>query len=255
MSRRYNMRWSSEDERELKKTVRNFNDKIRRVAKKDPKNKNALPEKMTAKQIKELVVTRQEFKKLIKALKKFSEKGAEEIVTVPGSKYNTKITKWQLNEMLSMERTINKRRSKRKAAIEKWEATSGGQELGYKIGDVGFGQADKNALEPFKAFYPTIDNKNLKMRFRHMLKEHRDSYFNEKEERLKYNYINKGLRVTYYDKEIEDIIEAIEKMPFNQFYKRFKQEGGTMEFASQLPQKADLDANIEHLRSTWIPKK
>lgn len=255
MRRRYNIRWKQSDDKEIKRVVRNFNDKIRRLEKKDPKNKSALPEKISAKQIKELVVTRKDLENILKSYRRFSEKGSEEVVTVPGSKYNTKVTKWQKAEMERMVKTINKRRAKRKAAIEKWQATSGGQELGYTVGDAGFGQADKVALDPFATFYPTIDKKNLMMRFRHIQKEFQSSYFNEKEERLRYNYINKGLRVTYYDKEIEDIIEAIEKMPFNEFYKRFKQEGGTMEYVSKLPARADIDAYIEHLRSTWVPRK
>jgi hypothetical protein len=49
MSKRYNIKWTQADEQELKKAVKNFNAKIDYHAKKDPKNKSALPEKITVK--------------------------------------------------------------------------------------------------------------------------------------------------------------------------------------------------------------
>ena len=97
MSRKYNIRWSEADEAELKRVVKNFNAKLTRLANKDPQNKNALPERVSAAQLRDLIETRQDLNRELNALRRFSERGAEELVDVPDNDYNLKITKWQKN--------------------------------------------------------------------------------------------------------------------------------------------------------------
>lgn len=254
MRKRYNIRWKPDDEAELKRIVKNYNAKISRLEKKNPQMKNALPERASVKQIKELVSTRDDLKRELNSLKRFSNKGAETIVDVPENKYNLKTTKWQKEEMTRKAALINRRRKKRLEEIKQWEMTSGGQKLGYTRGEFGMGKADEVALNPIKPFTPTMSRADLNKKFKHLNKEVQSSYFNIKEERLRYNYIQ-GLRRTYKEEEIEDVIEAIENMDFKEFYKRFQEEGGTMEFASRLPNNAVRDAYVEHLHSQWIPNK
>ena len=55
MSKRYNIKWRQDDSERLTKAVKNFNAKITRLEKKNPENKNALPERVSAKQLKELI--------------------------------------------------------------------------------------------------------------------------------------------------------------------------------------------------------
>lgn len=254
MRRKYNIRWNADDEAELRRVVRNFNDKIRRLEKKDPKMKNALPERASVRQLKNLIETRADLNRELNSLRRFSKKGAEEIVEVPENKYNLKTTKWQKQEMTMKVSLINRRRKKRLQEIEAWEMTSGGKKLGYTKGEFGMGKADEVALNPLKAFTPTMSRADLNMKFRHINKEVQSSYFSAKEERLRYNYIV-GLQRTYRAEEIEDIIDAIENMDFKEFYKRFQEEGGTMEFASKLPNNAVRESYVEHLHSQWLPKK
>lgn len=254
MRRRYNIRWKQDDEAELSRVVRNYNDKIRRLEKKNPQMKNALPEKASVRQLKNLIETRADFNRELNSLIRFSKKGAEEIVDVPENKYNLKTTKWQKEEMTRKVALINRRRKKRLKEIEAWEMTSGGKKLGYTRGEFGMGKADEVALNPLKAFTPTMSRADLNMKFRHINKEVQSSYFSAKEERLRNNYIT-GLQRTYSKDEIEEIIDVIEDMDFKEFYKRFQEEGGTMEFASRLPNNAVREGYVEQLRSTWLPNK
>ena len=60
MSRKHKIRWKESDQQELRKAVKNFNAKIDRIAKKNPELKNALPEKASIRQLKELIKTRQD---------------------------------------------------------------------------------------------------------------------------------------------------------------------------------------------------
>ena len=121
MPRQYNIKWREQDEKELRRVVRNFNDKLRRLVKKNPANSNILPQfwnektqefenRITIDQIKELIATRQDYNRQLNMLKRFSRRGAEKIVET-GSDYGAKTTKWQEQEALRLERTAN--RSKR----------------------------------------------------------------------------------------------------------------------------------------------
>ncbi len=66
MPRQYNIRWREQDEKELRRVVRNFNDKLRRLVKKNPDNANILPQywnestqqfenRLSVQQVKELI--------------------------------------------------------------------------------------------------------------------------------------------------------------------------------------------------------
>ena len=99
MSRKYNIRWTDSDNEELKRAVRNFNAKVDRVAKKHPELASNLPEKVRVKELKELIDTRADLKRELNSLRRFSKKGAEQIIVVTESNYNLKVTKWQLSEM------------------------------------------------------------------------------------------------------------------------------------------------------------
>ena len=107
MSKQNRINWRDSDKQELKRAVKNFNAKIKRLEKKNPSNKNVLPEKVSVAQMQELINTRQDLNREINALKRFTKRGAEEIVDVPGTDYNLKITKWQRTEMNRRAAIIN----------------------------------------------------------------------------------------------------------------------------------------------------
>ena len=255
MSKRYNIRWTPDDNAELRKAVKNFNAKIDRLAKKDPQNKAALPERITVRALKELIDTRQDLNREINSLRRFSQKGKEEIITVPDNDYNLKITKWQKEEMSRRAAVINRRRKQRLKQIQEIEVKQGGKSLGYKRGDVGMGRADEIALKPVNAFTPKMNRNDLKYKHRQLMKESRDRYYKEKEELLKENYIQ-GIKNTYNTEDpiIQDVIESIEDMEFEDFYNTFQAEDPEFEFA-YVPPGADMKGYAEQLKSTWVKSK
>lgn len=255
MSKRYNIRWTESDLKELNKAVKNFNAKIDYHAKKDPKNKSALPEKMSVRQLKNLIDTRQDLNREINSLRRFSQKGKEEFVTVPDNDYNLKITKWQKEEMTRRAGVINRRRKERLQQIQDIEVKQGGKSLGYTRGQVGMGKADEVALSPVNAFTPKMNRTDLKYKHKQLIKESRDRYYKEKEERLKENYIQ-ALKNNYNsdDPIVAEVIEEIEDMDFEDFYATFQEEDPNFEFA-YAPVGADRKAYAEQLKSTWKPNK
>lgn len=252
MSKRYNIRWTQNDNQELRKAVKNYNAKITRLEKKDPQNKNALPQKITVKQLKELVITRQDLKRELNALKRFSKKGMEQIIDVPNSEYNLKITKWQKEEMTRRTGIINRKRNKRLKELLDTELQSRGEKLGYKQGQLGMGKQSEIELKPLRAFTPKMEYHDLKKKFKTILKESQSGYWNQRDIILVENYI-KSLEENFNPADIKDIVSKIEEMDYNDFRKVFEAEGGNFEL-SYPPDEESYNAHLTALKSIWIPK-
>lgn len=255
MSKVYNIRWNQSDSKELAKAVKNFNAKITRLEKKDPKNKNSLPERVSVREMKELITTRQDLNRELNALKRFTERGSETLVIAPGTDYNLKITKWQKQEMTRRVGIINRKRKQKLEEISDIEMVSRGQKLGYSRGELGMGTLDENALKPMKAFTRKMTRADLNMKWKNIMLESQGNYWREKEQRMMNNYLN-ALRTTYNEEDVADVIDAIERMDYKKFRKIFEAEGGTFEFVSDPP---DLNEKYQQyvnaLHSMWTPKK
>lgn len=252
MSKHYNIRWTDADQQELKRVVKNFNAKISRLEKKlTPNEKRALPERVTVKQMKELIDTRQDLKRELNALKRFSKKGAEEIVTVPNTDYNITTTKWQKQEMTRRVAIINRKRKKRLEEIRQVELTSRGQKLGYTRGDIGMGRADEVALNPMNAFTPKMTRYDLNNKFKAIMKESQTSYWKKAEMVLKENY-TRAISENYNPKDVEDILKAIDDMDFKEFYKIYQREGGDFDHIYH-PDQTAYESNLNALRAIWLP--
>lgn len=258
MSKYHKIRWNESDNQELARVVRNFNAKINRLSKKDPQNKNILPDKISVGQLKNLINTRQDLKRELNSLKRFSKRGAEEIVIIPNTEYNLKTTKWQKTEMNRRVGIINRRRENRLKQLEEMEMKSRGEKLGYTRGQLGMGKIAEVSLRPMNAFYRTMGNTDLKKRYQSILAQSQSDYFTQQDFRLRDNYI-KGLKENYNYENIKDIIEHIENMDIKEFLQTFEEEGGTFEIASpdgklDLKQ-AEYSSYETALRSTWLPNK
>lgn len=254
MSKRYNIRWNESDLRELTKAVKNFNAKITRLEKNPAYKDVILPERASVKQLKELVTTRRDLQREIKSLKRFTKRGAEKIVRVPITQNELYITNWQKTEMNRRAGITNRQRNARLKKLEEMSLKSGGEDLGYTRGEFGMGKAEKLSLTPTNAFTPKMDKYDLQMKARSLQIHSQSDYFHKTDQRLLNNY-KQALIDTYGEDAVKDILDEIDEMDFNEFYKIFKSEVSTFEFASKVPPDADLDGYLELIRSTWIPKK
>lgn len=253
MSKQYNIRWKPDDDKQLRKAVKNFNAKISRLEKKDPSNKNALPSRVTVKQMKELISTRQDLNREINSLKRFSRRGSEELITAPGNKYNLKITKWQKEEMVRRAATINRKRKRKLREVAGIQLKSRGEELGYTKGAVGMGKAEEISLSPIRAFTPAMSRKDLAKKYNVILKESQSNYWEKRELILRENYI-KALETNFNPSDVEDIIEEIESMEPKQFRSIFESEGGDFEFAYP-PDEEQYQAYLSSIKAIWTPNK
>ena len=123
------IRWRRKDEEELKKAVRNFNNKITRLEK---KGFSGLPQKVSYKTLRKgkkmevdefgniisarifPILSRREYNNQINSLKRWTRKNAEELVTLESG---LKVTKWEKQEAIYKQ--IRATRSLNKAIGEK----------------------------------------------------------------------------------------------------------------------------------------
>lgn len=115
MARQYDIKWSDKDERELKRYVKNFNAKVARLEKKEPHYKDVRPQRISYKDIKEKVQTRQDLNRELNKIKRFSVKGSEEIRQTAGGVITTK---YQFKEAAIMQRTVTTKRREKRAKVE-----------------------------------------------------------------------------------------------------------------------------------------
>ena len=267
MSRQPKSLWNESNSKQLAKAVRNFNAKVRRLEKKldqmpiEEARKIILPEKVGLKELRNVIQTRKDLDREVKALQRFTQrttrKGVhtrpDDFVDVPDNEYNLKITRWQRTEMNRDAANITRKRKKRAEEIEAFEQTSRGQGLGY---NVQMGQADTLMLRPRKAFTPSMGRRDIQGRAKSLRKERQRNYFTDADQRCKDNYIAAIERYYGHMPGVDKLIDRIKRMHRDTFFKRFKEEGATFEIASP-PRGAivDMDAYYDGLVSTWLPEK
>lgn len=248
MSKYHKIRWNEQDNKEIARVVANFNAKISRLSKKNPELSNILPEKITTKQLKGLINTRQDLHRELNSLRRFSKRGSETVVTVEDTEYDLKITKWQKSEMNRRVGIINRKRKARLLELQNTQMTYQGELLGYSRGQLGMGKATEVALQPMNAFYRTMGNSDLKKRWLSILTQSQSDYFTKRDYAVRENYI-KGLLMNYDNNKIQDIIDEIKNMDIKDFLSTFEREGGTFEFL--YPDSQIEDQYINSLRATW----
>lgn len=256
MSKVYKIRWQQSDKDDLRKAVKNFNAKISRLEKKNPELKNTLPERMSVKEIEKMVTSRQDLKRELNALRRFTRPGAEQLVDVPDSDYNLKLTKWQRDEMSRRVGIINRKRKERYDAIKDVEMTSRGEKLGYTVRQaqeaIGMGTIDANSTKPMNAFTPRMTRTDLKAKFNSIMKESQQNYWNEREQIMRETYIRTILE-NFAEEDVQDVIAAIEDMDFKTFYENFSADAGKWESLYPDGNTDTYESYLDGLRSTWLP--
>lgn len=124
MSRKSKIRWRKSDAEQLAKRVKNFNAKITRLEKKHPEIADLLPERVSAKTLKEDISTRADYNRIVKALAGFSEKGAEKIVKGKGG---AETTQWEYKQVQKAVQAENRARKRQQEALDKRPVMIGGK--------------------------------------------------------------------------------------------------------------------------------
>lgn len=87
------IRYDKKLNQQINRTIKNFNQKIARLEK---EQREMLPTRITKRDLKSEVYTRNELKRRLKQLQRFSTRGAEQIITTKGG---VRLTQYELNEL------------------------------------------------------------------------------------------------------------------------------------------------------------
>lgn len=263
MSKFYNIKWRASDEREARRIIRNFNDKLRREIARNPSNKSALPQffnpdtgefesKITFENFKSMVDTRADYNRELNALKRFSRRGAEKIVNIPGNYNEARTTRWQLRELSRRTSIINQKRQARlekKSALETIDTLG---KTGFTYGQAyAMGMISDNTLKPTTAYTEGMQQGDIKRKYRSLMMESGQRYYETKDIQLKENFI-KGLEETWKPEEIKEIVNKIRSMPPDEFIEKFDKKAGDTFSDIYFPNKNQRKAYLENLRNYWL---
>lgn len=264
MSQYYNIRWRVQDEKELRRVARNFNAKLRREIKKNPENWNILPQfynentekfesRITMDLLHDLIQTRADYNRIVNMLKRFSKKGAEEIVDLPDNTYGTKTTKWWRNELPRLASIVNKKRGIKLNQLKNVEMQESSGKLGYTLGErFGMGLASRNQLQPTTSFTRGQSQTDVKQKARNLLRESTSKYYQNRDKLLKQNYINE-IKKNFNQVDVQDVINAIENMNEDLFVMMFESRGD--KFESVYPpdrNSSDYWNYVSELKGYWL---
>lgn len=254
MSKPHNIRWTDADHQELNRRIRNYNAKITRLQEKYRDNPDVIiPEKITKKQMVELIGTRRDLQREMKSLERFSKRGSEEIVTIPSTDNNIQLTKWQKEEMSRRAGIVNRKRNQRRKELEEQELSHGGDSLGYTRGDIGMGKANEVVLRPTKPFTPKMTKEDVKHKYKHLFKESQSDYWHKRDLIMRDSFI-KALQQNFNSKDIKDVIKAIEDMPIEQFKEKLLSDPEDFSTAYP-PDDEEYNAYLNQLKAIWTPEK
>ena len=251
MPKRYNIRWSENDLQEIKRITKNFNAKVKRLENKYQGTNVIIPEKVTARDIQNLVETRRDLQRELKSLQRFTQRGSESLVNVPNSDNNRKMTDWQKKDMMRRANRINKVRAERKDDLINTDVQRHGQSLGYKQGQIGMGSVDMNMYKPTNPFPKNMTQFESAKKMEHLRRESQLNYWNWREKLLRNNFTN-ALKENFGSGITDEIIEYINKLNPSQFYEIYKRHPD--DFSLGYPMDADeqpLFAN--ELAQNWLP--
>lgn len=248
MAKQYNIRWTENDSKQLSKSVKNFNAKVKRLEKKYEGIAGVvIPEKLTVREMRELIGTRRDLQKELKSLQSFTQRGSEEIVRAE-TQDTIFITKWQKQELEKRAKVINVERDRRREELESKELIHKGEGLGYTRGAVGMGKAEALQLRPTKAFTSKMSKADVNAKMKHYRRESQSTYWKKRDILMRDNYI-KALKEQFNSK-ANDIIAKIQSMDVEEVKNIIMSDPSEFETAYPLTAE-EVEPYLEHLREMW----
>ena len=216
------IRYDKKLNQEINKTIKNFNQKIARLEK---EQREMLPTRITKRDLKNEVYTRNELRRRLKQLQRFSTRGAEEIITTRGG---VRLTQYELNEIKresarvkrNITRELNRLKVNKPKVFGKIQSSTFSE-----MGDTEYLNlvARRQALEK----NITKINREEYERFRKLVEKtgKNQQYMNNV---FKENYFEMLTDLGYYfnydNNKLNELKEKLMKLKLNDFLKLFKED-------------------------------
>lgn len=242
--------------RSLNATVRDFNLKIDRLTAKAKTQgeKAALPEKLDVDELIKNASSKENLQRDIKDYKGFMKRGAEKLVELPETKNNIKLTRWQKDTMDKRLDEINEARAKE---LEEWKATEvkyGGKPAGYTQGQARMDTGDYDEFEPMKLYNYSSTYGDMREKFRVIMRESQDGYWNARTELARINYTEKLDRIIGDHPFGKMLLKQIKGLDLADFKRTLKGEDDLFLLLYELERHPEnYDVLLEEVWNEWNP--
>ena len=237
-------------------TTRDFNKKIDRLSAKAKTQgeRAALPEHIDPDELVRMAANKEELKHFIRDFKGFLHRGAEELVELPNSKFNIKMTRWQKDFMESRMEFINRAREQE---AEAWKATQvkyGGKSAGYTQGEARVGMGEPSELKPMTLYNYSSTYPDMREKMRLMMRESQEGYWDARTELSRINYTEKLDRLIGNHPIGKMLLKHIKSMDLEDFKRTLKSEDDLFLLLYELEKHPDnYDTILEEIWNEWMP--
>lgn len=245
-------------EKSLQATARKFNEKVDRLSAKAKTQgeRASLPEKIDPEGLKKIASSKEELKSMINDYKGFLQRGAEELVELPDSKHNIKLTKWQKSVMEGRLATINENRAKELQAWQETQVKYGGKEAGYTQGQARMDQGDFDQFAPMKMYNYSSTYSDMREKMRLIMRESQEGYWDARTELARINYTEKLDRILGDHPLGKILLKQIKGMELEDFKRSLKGEDDLFLLLYELEKHPDnFETILEEVWGEWMPEQ
>lgn len=243
-------------ERSLEATARDFNSKIDRLhAKaKTQGERAALPERISPDELLRNANSKEGLQKDIKTFKGFLRRGAETLEELPDTKFNIKLTRWQKETMDQMVNEVNATREKE---LKEWRETAvkyGGKEAGYTQGQLRMDRGDFDEFSPTKTHFPSSTYGDIRERFKMLMRENQEGYWERRAELARINYTEKLDQLVGDHPIGKMLLKQIKSLDLQDFKRTLKGEDDLFLLLYELEKHPDnYELLLEEVWGEWNP--
>lgn len=250
------VRLDANTKRSLTATVRDFNAKVDRLSAKAKTQgaKAALPEKIDENWLIRNASSKEALQRDLRTYKGFLRRGAETLVELPDTKHNIKLTRWQKETMDQRLEEINQNRARE---LEEWKKTQvkyGGKEAGYTQGQARMDTGDFDEFEPMKLNNYSSTYSDMREKFRLMMRESQEGYWDARTELARINYTEKLDRIMGDHPIGKMLLKQIKGLDLADFKRTLKGEDDLFLLIYELERHPDnYDTILEEIWNEWNP--
>lgn len=250
------VRLDANTKRSLTATVRDFNAKVDRLSAKAKSQgaKAALPEKISEDWIMRNASSKEALQRDLQTFKGFLRRGAEKLVELPDTKHNIKLTRWQKE---TMEQRLEEINAARERELEQWKQTAvtyGGKAAEYTQGQARMDEGDFDEFAPMNMYNFSSTYSDMREKFRLMMRESQDGYWDARTELARINYTEKLDRIIGDHPIGKMLLKQIKGLDLKDFKRTLKGEDDMFLLLYELERHPDnYDILLEEIWGEWNP--
>lgn len=239
-------------------TTRKFNEKLDRLSAKAKTQgeKAGLPGRLNPEELKKIASSKEELKSMLADYKGFLKRGAEELVELPETKHNIKLTKWQISVMEDRIADINYNREKELQAWKETQVKYGGKEAGYTQGQARMDKGDFGEFAPMKLYNYSSTYSDMREKMRLIMRESQEGYWDARTELSRINYTETMDQIIGNHPIGKMLLKHIKSLPLEDFKRTLKAEDDLWLLLYEIrTHPENYDTLLEEVWNEWKPEQ